>query len=44
MLKKTKEFGQFGNFVEDSGGAIRIPNENFQEENIQDPANDQWIP
>jgi hypothetical protein len=26
MLKNTKEYGQFGEFVEDSGGmAIRIP-------------------
>jgi len=26
MLKVTKEFGQFGEFVEDSGGmAIRLP-------------------
>ena len=26
MLKKTKEFENFGNFIEDSGGnAIRVP-------------------
>jgi len=26
MLKTTKEYGQFGEFVEDSGGmAIRLP-------------------
>lgn len=32
MLKNTKEYAEFGNFVEDSGGnAIRIPVKNNKE-------------
>ena len=51
MLKNTKEYGKFGNFVEDSGGnAMRVPNvvgkENAaQGGNGQTEADDQtWVP
>ena len=37
MLKNTKEYAEFGNFVEDSGGnAIRIPTKNNNKENQAD--------
>lgn len=37
MLKNTKEYAEFGNFVEDSGGnAIRVPTKNNNKENQAD--------
>ena len=44
MLKNTKKYADFGNFVEDSGGqAIRVPppskDKKQEEEEIQ-----QWVP
>ena len=53
MLKNTKEYGKFGNFVEDSGGnAMRIPTHlNVGKENANQGGNGQtelddqaWVP
>ena len=41
LLSKTKEYQNFGNFVEDSGGnAIRLPKKD-EEPKLQD---EEWIP
>ena len=47
MLRGTKEYAEFGNFIKDSGGnAIRIPQNN--KENQQNESNSeedqQWVP
>jgi len=43
MLKQSKEFEHFGNFIEDSGGnAIRLTSEG--EDIKEDQELQQWIP
>lgn len=46
MLKNTKEYAEFGNFVEDSGGnAIRIPASNKENQvDNQEKDESQWVP
>ena len=44
MLKSTKEFADFGNFVEDSGGqAIRVPSQTKDKKQKAEEQRD-WVP
>ena len=44
MLKSTKEYADFGNFVADSGGrAIRLPSAQKEKKNFEDDKSD-WVP